>query len=83
MNIKFELRCQYVFPILSFNINCQTTHIKTTHSNTTRLDIGGIIGENVFHAGYDLPLLRCGIHYKPRYGKWKEVIFPARDLKVC
>ena len=55
---------------------------KNPHSNNTRRNVDGIIDENVFDAGYDLPLLKCGIHYKPRYGKWKEVIFPARDLKV-
>ena len=71
--IKFEQKRQYVSPFLSF---------KNPHLNNTRRNVDGIIDENVFDARYNLPLLKCGIHYKPRYGKWKEVIFPARDLKV-
>ena len=38
---------------------------------------------NVANAEYTLPLISCSIHYKPRYGRWKKVIFPARNLKVC
>ena len=29
-----------------------------------------------------LPLIGCSIHYKPPYGRWKELIYPAKGLKV-
>lgn len=59
------------------------TYLTISHSNDSTRKQKTTSQSNKLNSAYKLPLIYCSVHYKPRYGKWKEVIFPARNLKVC
>ena len=87
LNIKHIIHLTITYLNFIFIFNYQQTqqtsqYMMTTASlniNPSRKESSPFFANSIDHA---LPLISCSIHYKPRYGKWEEVVFPARNLQV-
>lgn len=69
----------------SFSLKIETGQLDGIGQSPNLISTSDFSDENnpkIQNVNTILPLITCSIHYKPRYGKWMELIYPAKNLRL-